>query len=77
MMLCIREEPKAMAKQEPTMIEGHGGQRSLGRGSIINIGSSNSYIGLSGSMPYTTSKHAMMGITKTAGMLSSPVIMVC
>ncbi len=67
-MLCVRAVSKAMAAQEPLSYESRGsGARSLGRGSIINMGSVNSYIAPSGMMPYTASKHAVAGITKTAG----------
>lgn len=66
-MLCVRAVSKAMAVQEPLMYRGRHGQRSLGRGSIINITSVMSFIGARGKLPYAASKHAVMGITKTAG----------
>ena len=66
-MLCVRAVSKAMSTQEPLMHEGRHGQRSLGRGSIININSVMSLIGAAGKLPYVASKHAVMGMTKTAG----------
>ena len=67
MMLCIREVTKVMAKQEPGSVQSRSGMRNLGRGSIVNLGSSNSYISFPGFLPYTASKHAVIGLTKTAG----------
>lgn len=49
------------------MYQGRHGQRSLGRGSIINITPVMSFIGARGKLPYAASKHAVMVITKTAG----------
>ena len=66
-MLCVRAVSKAMASQEPLKHEGRRGTRDLGRGSIVNLGSVNSYCAAPGMMPYTASKHAIVGITKTAG----------
>ena len=67
-MLCVRAVSKAMAAQEPLSYESRrSGTRTLGRGSIVNLGSVTSYIAPQGMMPYTASKHAIAGITKTAG----------
>lgn len=67
-MLCIRAVSKAMIQQEPKVHRGrHGQERSLGRGSIVNLGSLNSYIASQGMMAYAASKHAVLGITKVAG----------
>ena len=81
-MLCMRAVSRAMAAQEPLSYESRRyGKRSLGRGSIVNLGSANSHIAAPGMMPYTASKHAVMGITKTAGMpvefLESSLIPLC
>ncbi|KAK3172342.1 hypothetical protein OEA41_005663 [Lepraria neglecta] len=65
-MLCVRAVSKAMSTQEPLTYEGRRGSRSLGRGSIVNMGSASSYVGTPGTMSYTTSKHAIIGLTKTA-----------
>lgn len=66
-MLCVRAVSKAMSAQEPLSYEGRHGSRSLGRGSIINLGSSASYMASEGMLSYTASKHAVIGITKSAG----------
>lgn len=68
-MLCVCAVSKAMAAQEPRSYESRRfGTRSLGRGSIVNVGSVNSYVAAPGMMPYTTSKHAIIGITKSAAL---------
>lgn len=68
-MLCLRAVTKAMMAQEPRKIKGrHGEERSLGRGSIVNLGSGLSYAAGPGMMAYAASKHAMMGITKVAAL---------
>jgi NAD(P)-dependent dehydrogenase (short-subunit alcohol dehydrogenase family) len=66
-MHCVRAVSKAMSAQEPLSYEGRHGSRSLGRGSIINLGSAASYMASEGMLSYTTSKHAVIGITKSAG----------
>ncbi|KAL8654372.1 MAG: hypothetical protein Q9210_001532 [Variospora velana] len=65
-MLCVRAVSKVMAGQEPLMHRGRRSIRDLGRGSIVNLGSVSSYCAAPGMMPYTASKHAVVGITKTA-----------
>ncbi|KAK6067168.1 short-chain dehydrogenase reductase [Seiridium cupressi] len=64
-MLCVRGVTKVMAEQEPLTYTGRHGTRSLGRGSIVNLGSVNSYVVAPGMMPYTTSKHAIIRLTKS------------
>jgi NAD(P)-dependent dehydrogenase (short-subunit alcohol dehydrogenase family) len=66
-MRCVRAVTQVMMAQEPLSHIGRHGARSLGRGSIVNIGSVNSYVAAPGMLPYTTSKHAIIGITKSAG----------
>jgi NAD(P)-dependent dehydrogenase (short-subunit alcohol dehydrogenase family) len=68
-MLCTRAVSKAMLLQEPSEFQGRYSTRSLGRGSIVNLGSGNSYVVIPGKTSYTTAKHAVIGITKTAGRL--------
>jgi len=67
-MLCVRAEAAAMRKQEPRSFKGRNGERDVGRGSIVNIASANSFAGLPGKMSYTVSKHAVLGLTKMAGL---------
>ncbi|KAM0804373.1 hypothetical protein BDR22DRAFT_885635 [Usnea florida] len=71
-MLCVRAVSKAMSTQEPLTYQGRHGQRSLGRGSIINITSVMSFVGNRGKLPYVASKHAVMGMTKTAALDNTP-----
>ncbi|KAI1144239.1 NAD(P)-binding protein [Hypoxylon sp. FL0543] len=67
MVFCVRAVTKAMAQQEPlTYTSRRHGTRSLGRGSIVNLGSANSYVVTPGMLSYATTKHAVMGITKSA-----------
>lgn len=68
-MLCMREVTKVMMKQEPLTIRTRNGERGVGRGSIINLGSGHSYVALPGKLAYITSKFAVLGMTKTAGKL--------
>ncbi|KAI1409268.1 NAD(P)-binding protein [Hypoxylon sp. FL1857] len=65
-MLCVRAVSNVMANQEPLTHTSRHGTRSLGRGSIVNLGSINSYIGAPAMLAYTTSKHAVIGLTKSA-----------
>ena len=69
-LICVRAMSKAMAAQEPRTIKSRNGTRDIGRGSIVNVASANSYVGLPGKTAYVTSKHAVSGITKSAGTLS-------
>ena len=68
-MLCVRAVSKAMSTQDSLTHEGRHGLRSLRRGSIVNLGSISSLAAGAGMMAYTASKHAVIGITKTAGIL--------
>ena len=70
-LICNRAMSKAMAAQEPRTFKSRNGTRDIGRGSIVNVASANSYAGLPGKTAYVTSKHAVMGITKSAGTLPS------
>lgn len=67
-VLFTRAVTGAMQKQEPLNYTSRHGTRSLGRGSIVLLGSINSYVAAPGMLPYVTSKHAVVGITKSAGM---------
>ncbi|KAL1846317.1 hypothetical protein Daus18300_014300 [Diaporthe australafricana] len=67
----VRAVTAAMATQEElthTSSSRHGSTtRSLGRGSVVLLGSISSYITGPGMLNYTASKHAIIGITKSAG----------
>lgn len=63
----VRAVIGAMSQQEPLSYTSRYGTRSLGRGSIVLLGSTNSYIGAPGMVSYTTGKHAILGLMKAAG----------
>ncbi|KAI1081228.1 hypothetical protein F5B20DRAFT_79686 [Whalleya microplaca] len=68
-LLCVRAVAKVMSRQEPlAYTSSRHGTRSLGRGSIVNLGSINSYMAAPGMSSYVASKHAVLGITKSAAM---------
>lgn len=71
-MLVVSAVSKAMASQEPRTYQSPSARnpaaiRDLGRGSIVTLASVNAFVPAPGMMPYTSSKHAVIGITKTAG----------
>lgn len=70
----VRALTGAMAKQEPLSYTGRHGTRSLGRGSIVLLGSTQSYIGAPGMISYTAGKHAILGIMKSAGKLFASLL---
>jgi NAD(P)-dependent dehydrogenase (short-subunit alcohol dehydrogenase family) len=72
-MLVVRAVSKTMAEQEPRTHHSarHGTTRSLGRGSIVTLSSANGFVPAPGTLPYTASKHAVIGITKAAGTSNS------
>lgn len=65
----VRAVMGAMAQQEPLTLPGglRHASRSLGRGSIVLMGSISSLIGAPGIISYTTTKHAVIGIMRAAG----------
>lgn len=67
--MFVRAVTAAMAKQEPLMFPGTSrhGSRSLGRGSVVLLGSTSSFVGVPGMFSYNTAKHAIIGIMKSAG----------
>jgi NAD(P)-dependent dehydrogenase (short-subunit alcohol dehydrogenase family) len=46
--------------------------RKAGGGSIVNVGSVNSFVGAPGAAAYVTSKHAILGLTRTAAVELAP-----
>lgn len=66
-LLCVRAVSRVMIQQEPQVVEGRNGPRNVGRGSIVNIASANSFVATPAMVQYVSSKHAVIGITKTAG----------
>jgi len=69
-LLCVRAVSRQMRKQTPLLRPSrssiHG--RDCGRGVIINLGSSNSYVATPNIVQYTTSKHAVLGLTRNAAL---------
>ena len=56
-----------MKEQEPRAVSEHDPKRGDTRGSIVNMASLASYAAMPGSSAYVASKHAVLGLTKTAG----------
>lgn len=66
-VLFVSAAMRAMTEQQPRKYTGRYGERNLGRGSIVLLGSSNSLAAAPGMVAYTAAKHALLGITKAAG----------
>lgn len=66
-ILVIRALASQMATQEPHSITGRNGPRGVGRGSIVCLASGNGYVAEASKGAYVASKHAVMGVMKTAG----------
>lgn len=64
--LFVRAVTAAMSQQEPLAYTGRYGTRTLGRGSIVLLGSLQSVLGAPGMFSYVTGKHAILGIMKAA-----------
>ncbi|KAL8846844.1 MAG: hypothetical protein Q9221_008102 [Calogaya cf. arnoldii] len=67
-LTCTRAVSKAMLAQDSRSVKTRSGTKDVGKGSIVNLGSANSYAAIPGKVAYVASKHAMMGITKTAAL---------
>ncbi|GAW19869.1 hypothetical protein ANO14919_093600 [Xylariales sp. No.14919] len=67
--LVTRAVGRAMLSQEPAQADfGRLGLRDIGRGSIVNVSSAMALVAVPAKAPYTTSKHAVTGVTKAAAM---------
>lgn len=64
---CIQAVTKVMKEQSINTVTTRGGTRELGRGVILNLGSANSYMATPEVSPYVTTKHAVIGLTKSSG----------
>jgi len=62
----MQEEITVMSKQEPKTTPGVKSMARAQRGSIINIASVTGLAAIQNIMPYTVSKHAVIGLTKSA-----------
>ena len=67
MFLCVRAQSKAMKQQALRPVLSTNPKRGSTRGVIINMGSAASYVPTPALGQYTTSKHAVLGLTKNAG----------
>lgn len=67
---CMQAVTKAMKGQPPRTHVSRGRTRDVGRGAIINLGSCNSFVATPNITQYTTTKHAVLGMTRNAGMPS-------
>lgn len=64
LFFCLREELLVMKKQKPlATLPG----RPAARGSIVNMASAAGHVAIPGCASYVSSKHAVVGLTKTAG----------
>ncbi|KAK8091636.1 hypothetical protein PG997_001997 [Apiospora hydei] len=67
--LVTRAVSAAMKAQDPKPVHAKYPERGTSRGVIVNLASVSSHICLPNMVQYNTSKHAVLGITKTAGMV--------
>lgn len=58
---------KQMLLQEDREVQGRSGTRGVGKGAIVNMASLAGYAAGPRISPYNASKHAVMGLTKSAG----------
>lgn len=65
-MICMQEQIQAMQKQNATCTPGFDNPLRAQRGSIVNIASITGFAALQNMMPYNVSKHAVIGLTKSA-----------
>ncbi|KAK8864413.1 hypothetical protein IAR55_001661 [Kwoniella newhampshirensis] len=64
---CMREQLAQMEKQDYTPIDSKDPRRAQ-RGSIVNVCSINSFVAARRNAAYVTSKHAIVGLTKTCAL---------
>ncbi|OJJ83635.1 uncharacterized protein ASPGLDRAFT_67214 [Aspergillus glaucus CBS 516.65] len=66
--LVTREVSTAMRAQEPRLVSSESPRRGTTRGAIVNLASVLSVVAAPGIIPYTASKHAVLGLTKNAAL---------
>ncbi|KAH6656003.1 hypothetical protein BKA67DRAFT_690700 [Truncatella angustata] len=66
--LCVKAATRVMQGQERRVIQGRTGPLDVGRGSIINLGSCNSFMATAYITQYTVAKHAVLGLTRNAAL---------
>ncbi|CAG8953709.1 hypothetical protein HYFRA_00006598 [Hymenoscyphus fraxineus] len=65
---CMQAVTKVMKNQSVRTWDSRGRVREAGRGVILNLGSCNSYVPTPNIVQYTTSKHAVLGMTRNAAL---------
>lgn len=66
-LLFCKLATQATKKQEPRKCQGRAVECNLGRGVVVDFGSLDLYVTVPGIVQYTAAKHALVGITKSAG----------
>ncbi|KAI0380678.1 NAD(P)-binding protein [Hypomontagnella monticulosa] len=69
--LVLRAVSKVMASQEPIAIDPNNLARGTYRGAVVNIGSIYSLMAVPDAISYVTSKHAVLGLTRSAAISSA------
>lgn len=64
---CLQVVARVMQAQSPRTVSSRNRLKYIGRGVIINLGSVHSYVAVRNIANYTVSKHAVLGLTKSAG----------
>ncbi|KAI1771742.1 hypothetical protein F4818DRAFT_202596 [Hypoxylon cercidicola] len=72
MFLVTKEVSIAMRAQESLPMSPSAPGRGTTRGAIVNLGSGSSMIATPGVLPYTTSKHAALGLSKNSALDNAP-----
>lgn len=72
-VLFVGATMRAMAQQEPRKYTGRHGERTLGKGSVVLLGPTNSIAASPGMISYVTAKHGIIGITRAAGKLARSI----
>ncbi|KAI1456524.1 3-alpha--hydroxysteroid dehydrogenase [Annulohypoxylon moriforme] len=70
--LVTREASIAMRTREPRAVLQSLPNRGTTRGAIVNLGSGSSIVATPGVLPYTTSKHAVLGLSKNSALDNAP-----
>ncbi|KAJ5131994.1 hypothetical protein N7448_006152 [Penicillium atrosanguineum] len=71
-LICMQQQIQVMQKQDATCTPGIDNPLRAQRGSIVNIASITGFAALQNMMPYNVSKHAVIGLTKSAAIDHAP-----
>ncbi|KAI1338698.1 NAD(P)-binding protein [Xylariaceae sp. FL0016] len=72
MFLVTKQASIVMREQEAMLVSASQSTRGVTRGAIVNLGSGSSLVATPGVLPYTTSKHAALGLTKNSALDNAP-----